>query len=212
MLKNKHSHTLTFRRGPETLWNAVWLILQHVLRCSQSDTHTHTQQGTCAYGRVDNLTHACGHTQLCSIWPCLCGVYSHAAGSCDRRRLLLLLRCHSSERREKAAACVRHKHANVHDKRGRVGLLNLTTPLTDAAGPERERAHWTGSLALTDSLIFADVPLLTLLLLPPPPTPLYFPSINKISKNILFFLPLFLSSSLLPSLDPPPPPFPFSCS
>lgn len=61
----------------------------------------------------------------------------------------------------------------------------------------RERAHWTGSFALTDSLIFADVPPLTRL--HQPPTPTYFPSINKISKPILFSLPLFLPPSRPPS-------------
>lgn len=186
----------------------MWLILQHILQCSQSgdQTHTHThallstfRECTHQPGWADILTHACRHTQLCSISPCLRLEYAHTQPVAVTGGCCCLTVTAEEQDKEKPAAYMQ-THTNEIQKRPGRSLF-----FSNVGETVRGCAHWIGSFALTDSLIFADVLLPTLkhCYLPTPHT--YFLSINKISKPILFPLPLFLPSS-------PPPSFPFSCS
>lgn len=87
--KQTQSHTVTFRRGPES-------VVKHSVADITAHSAAFTGWRTCARtSGASAQPRACSrHTQLCSISPCLRGgVCSHTASDCDRQ--LLLLHCHS---------------------------------------------------------------------------------------------------------------------
>lgn len=185
----------------------MWLILQHILQCSQSgdQTHTHTHKHAllstfreCTHqpGWADILTHACRHTQLCSISPCLRLEYAHTQPVTVTGGCCCLTVTAEKQDKEKPAACMQ-THTNEIQKR-----LGRSLVFSNVVETVRGCAHWIGSFALTDSLIFADVLPPTLKHCNPiPPTPPHLFSFHQQDFKAHFVssatVPPFLPTSLL---------------